>query len=135
MVVNDEQRETLATLKKRGNRRRTRDEVKEVVERATEYFNPDLFDLTEFYSDRVIEIGIYKPKFYPFVSPYKSEWITGATVEMPGSGTTELLIKNADDLEDSRQLRFWSTERYALDDFPTPSCVGTSLSADRNGRV
>ena len=100
VVVNDEQRETLASLKKRGNRRRTRDEVKEVVERATEYFNPDLFDLTEFYSDRVIEIGIYKPKFYPFVSPYKSEWITGATVEMPGSGTTELLIKNADDLEE-----------------------------------
>ena len=100
IVVNDEQREALATLKNRGNRRRTKEEVKDVVERATEYFNPDLFDLTEFYSDRVIEIGIYKPKFYPFVSPYKSEWITGASVEMPESGTTEVLIKNEDDLEE-----------------------------------
>lgn len=100
VVVNDEQREALATLKKRGNRRRTKDEVREVIDRATEYFNPEQFDLTEFYSDRVIEIGIYKPKFYPFVSPYKSEWITGATIEMPESGTSEVLIKNEDDLEE-----------------------------------
>ena len=104
IVLSDEQKDSLANLKIKGNRRRTKEEVKEVVERASEYFNPDLFDLTELYSDRVIEIGIYKPKFYPFVSPYKSEWITGATIEMPESGTTEVLIKNTGDLEELESI-------------------------------
>ena len=73
-------------------------EIREIIENPTEYFDPDQFDLSELYSDRVIEIGVYKPKFYPFVCPYESCWITGATIETPENGTTKLLIANEEEL-------------------------------------
>ena len=46
----------------------------------------------------MIEIGVYKPKFYPFVCPYESCWITGATIETPENGTTKLFIANEEEL-------------------------------------
>ena len=47
----------------------------------------------------MIEIGVYKPKFYPFICPYKSCWIAGATVETPQNGTTKVTINNEEELE------------------------------------
>ena len=99
VVLNEEQRDNLNYIKTTGGRRRTREEIKELVDHPTEYFNPEVFDLSELYSDRVIEIGIYKPKFYPFISPYKSCWIAGATIETPDNGTTHLRIENDEDLQ------------------------------------
>lgn len=98
VVMNPEQKSGLETLKKSGGRCKTREEIIEIVENPTEYFDPDQFDLSELYSDRVIEIGVYKPKFYPFVCPYESCWITGATIETPENGTTKLLIANEEEL-------------------------------------
>lgn len=97
VVLNPEQKENLTHIKN-GGRHKTREEIQSIVEHPTEYFDPDVFDLTELYSDRVIEIGIYKPKFYPFVCPYKSCWIAGATIETPQNGTTKLTIENAEEL-------------------------------------
>lgn len=99
VVVKPEQREGLEVLKKNSEKHKTLSEMQKIVGKATELFSPDAFDLSELYSDRVIEIGIYKPKFYPFVSPYKSCWIAGATVELPESGTTQITIKNVEELE------------------------------------
>lgn len=99
VVLNDEQKENLDYIKKTGGRRRTREQIKELVDHPTEFFDPDSFDLSELYSDRVIEIGVYKPKFYPFVSPYKSSWIAGATIESPENGTTRVQIENEEELE------------------------------------
>ena len=70
-----------------------------MIEQPTEYFDPNAFDLSELYSDRVIEIGVYKPKFYPFICPYKSCWIAGATVETPQNGTTKVTINSEEELE------------------------------------
>lgn len=98
VVLTPEQKENLEQLKKTGNRHRTREQIKELTEHPTELFNPDVFDLSELYSDRVIEIGIYKPKFYPFICPYKSCWIAGATVETPENGTTKIRISNEEEL-------------------------------------
>jgi hypothetical protein len=72
IIFNDEQQKQLEPLKQRKCRFHTIEEIKDVIEHPTEYFDPEQFDLSEFYSDRVIEIGVYKPKFYPFISPYKS---------------------------------------------------------------
>ena len=47
----------------------------------------------------MIEIGVYKPKFYPFICPYKSCWIAGATVETPQNGTTKVTINSEEELE------------------------------------
>ena len=94
VVMNSEQKLGLETLKRAGGRCRTKEEIREIIQNPTEYFDPDQFDLSELYSDRVIEIGIYKPKFFPFICPYESCWITGATIETPENGTTKLFISN-----------------------------------------
>ena len=99
VVVKPEQKEGLNAIKKSGGQHKSLSEMRKLVEKAPELFSPDAFDLSELYSDRVIEIGIYKPKFYPFVSPYKSCWIAGATVETPENGTTQIAIRNVEELE------------------------------------
>lgn len=99
IVLNKEQKENLHYLKEQCGKHKTREEIQNMIEQPTEYFDPDAFDLSELYSDRVIEIGVYKPKFYPFICPYKSCWIAGATVETPKNGTTKVTINNEEELE------------------------------------
>lgn len=103
VVLNPEQKSNLEQLKKSGGRHRTREQIKELAEHPTELFDPNVFDLSELYSDRVIEIGVYKPRFYPFVCPYKSCWIAGATVETPKNGTTKIRISNEQELSDLKK--------------------------------
>lgn len=105
VVLNKEQREDLEVIKKGQGRHKSYEEIKDIIEHPTEYFNPESFDLSEFYSDRVIEIGIYKPKFYPFISPYKSCWIAGANIESRMNGTTKIVVKTAEELSElNRQI-------------------------------
>lgn len=99
IVLNKEQKENLHYLKEQCGKHKTRKEIQNMIEQPTEYFDPNAFDLSELYSDRVIEIGVYKPKFYPFICPYKSCWIAGATVETPQNGTTKVTINNEEELE------------------------------------
>ena len=103
VVLNPVQKENLEQLKTTGGKHKTREQIKELTDHPTEYFDPDVFDLSELYSDRVIEIGIYKPKFYPFICPYKSCWIAGATVETPQDGTARVTIDNEEDLDKLKQ--------------------------------
>ena len=103
IVLNPEQKTNLEQLKKTGGRHRTREQIRNLAEHPTELFDPNVFDLSELYSDRVIEIGIYKPKFYPFICPYKSCWIAGATVETPENGTTKINISNESELAELKE--------------------------------
>ena len=102
VVLNPEQKENLTHIKN-GGRHKTKEELQTMVEHPTEYFDPDVFDLSALYSDRVIEIGVYKPKFYPFVCPYRSCWIAGATIETPQNGTTKLTIGSEGELRKLNQ--------------------------------
>lgn len=104
IIFNDEQRKQLEPLKLRRCKFQTKEEARDVIEHPTEYFDPEQFDLSEFYSDRVIEIGVYKPKFYPFISPYKSQWVAGARVETPENGTTNIQFENDDELAEFEEL-------------------------------
>lgn len=104
IVLSPEQKKALEPLKERKNRYQSKDDIKNLINNPTEYFDPEQFDLSEFYSDRVIEIGVYKPKFYPFVSPYKSCWIVGATIKCPESGTTKVTIKDMESLLNLEEL-------------------------------
>lgn len=99
IVLNKEQKENLHHLKEQCGKHKSREKIQKLIEQPTEYFDPNAFDLSELYSDRVIEIGVYKPKFYPFICPYKSCWIAGATVETPQNGTTKVTINNEEELE------------------------------------
>lgn len=100
VVLSESQKESLTELKRKGRRIVSREEVKEIIDNATEYFDPDEFDLTSLYSDRVIEIGVYKPKFYPFICPYESCWVAGATVETDENGTTKITVSDENELEE-----------------------------------
>lgn len=100
VVLNDTQKENLEPIKKHGCRYFNNDEILNIIEHPTEYFDPDQFDLSEFYSERVIDLGFYKPKFYPFVSPYRSEWIVGATIEHPIDGTASVTVESEDELQE-----------------------------------
>ena len=100
VVLNETQKENLDPIKKHGCRYSDRDEILNIIEHPTEYFDPDQFDLSEFYSERVIDLGFYKPKFYPFVSPYRSEWIVGATIEHPIDGTASVTVESEEELQE-----------------------------------
>lgn len=103
VVFNPAQKESLEQLKNTGGKHKSREQIRAFTEHPTEFFDPDVFDLSDLYSDRVIEIGIYKPKFYPFICPYKSCWIAGATVETPGNGTTKINISTEEELESLKE--------------------------------
>lgn len=103
VVLSPEQKGELEFIKESGGRHKTREDIQDIVSNPTNYFDPDQFDLSDFYSDRVIEIGVYKPKFYPFICPYKSCWIAGATVETPENGTSKIEIKDEDELKELEQ--------------------------------
>ena len=112
VVLNPEQKANLESLKRTGGRHKTREQIRELTERPTEFFDPNVFDLSELYSDRVIEIGIYKPKFYPFICPYKSCWIAGATVETPENGTTKITIEDEEELKEFKNCIIKAEEQH-----------------------
>lgn len=96
-LFNEEQKEGLTEIKKHSATK-SRDEIRKIISKPTEFFNPDIFNLDEFFSERVIEYGLYKPRFYPFVSPYKSCWIAGATIEDDVNGTSKISFETEEDL-------------------------------------
>ncbi len=100
IVFTKKQKENLETIKKHGCRYTDIDEINRLIDSPTEFFDPDEFDLSQFYSERVIDLGFYKPKFYPFISPYKSVWIAGATIDHPVAGTSNVTIETPADLAD-----------------------------------
>lgn len=102
VVLTPEQKENLRPIKEHRCRYEGEEQILQMIEHPTEYFDPDQFDLSAFYSDRVIDLGFYKPKFYPFVSPYKSQWIAGATIEHPQNGTSNITIHNEEELAELR---------------------------------
>lgn len=104
ILLNSEQQECLKPLKERKCHFKDREEAKQLIESPTEFFDPNQFDLSEFYSDRVIEIGLYKPKFYPFVCPYESCWIVGATVETRQGGTSRISVRDEEALAELKAL-------------------------------
>lgn len=72
--------------------------INDIVEHPEKYFDDEILDFTVFYSDRVKEIGVYKPKFYPFICPYKSQWIPGILVKDRIDGEKRVHIKNEQEL-------------------------------------
>ncbi len=84
VLFQEKQRETLESFKE--NRRVSREQLAEMAKQPQNYFEPEIVELdptddTLSFSERVLEIGIFQPRVYPFVSPYKSEWIPGILVE------------------------------------------------------
>lgn len=60
-----------------------RKEIQDINENPTKIFSDEVIDSIniELFSDRVKGYGLYKPKFYPFITKYESDWIPGFIVE------------------------------------------------------
>ncbi|MFH0990656.1 MAG: SNF2-related protein [bacterium] len=99
IVLTDQQVGELRKMKQAN--RLPREEKVVVLQNPLTLFDPDAIDLDN-YSDRVVEIGFYKPKFYPFVSPYKSIWIPGLVIETTPQERKKITIKDEDELAAGR---------------------------------
>lgn len=99
VVISENQKSELQKVKEK---RKISDpeKIKEIIEHPELFFNDEEIDFTVFYSDRVKEIGIYSPKFYPFASPYKSQWIPGIVIKDKVHGEKRIYFKSPDKLSD-----------------------------------
>lgn len=97
IIISDKHKEELQkikTLRKIENP----DTIRQIVDNPELFFDDEETDFSVFYSERVIEIGLYKPKFYPFVCPYKSEWIPGIAIKDKVHGEKRVYLKTPDKL-------------------------------------
>jgi SNF2 family DNA or RNA helicase/HJR/Mrr/RecB family endonuclease len=106
VLLQKEQREALQTVKR--HRRVSREQLAEIAKEPQAYFDPEMIELdstdeTPSFSERVREIGIYQPRVYPFVSPYKSQWIPGILVDDGAEKQTKIQIKTKAELEKLQQ--------------------------------
>lgn len=74
-------------------------EIELLVENPEVYLDADYFDIDAF-SERVKELGLYKPKFYPFICPYKSIWIPGVMIKDPVLGESKLVFSDEFELKE-----------------------------------
>lgn len=99
IVLSDNQKTELQKIKQ--NRKVSdKEKIQQIIEYPERFFNHDEVDFTIFYSDRVKEIGLYSPKFYPFASPYKSQWIPGIVIKDKIHGEKKIYFKTLEKLND-----------------------------------
>lgn len=104
VVIPEDQREALQEIKKKYRKIADPELKRKVIEHPEQVFDPELFDFSELYSDRVVELGIYKPKFYPFVCPYKSQWIPGILIDAGPQGKVKITFKTDQDLAEFKAI-------------------------------
>jgi SNF2 family DNA or RNA helicase/HJR/Mrr/RecB family endonuclease len=91
VIIDEVQKEELSRVKRNRNIS-DKTLIEDIVENPENYFDDNIIDLS-YFSQRVREIGIYKPKFYPFVCPYKSEWIPGFVIKDKINGDKKIHFK------------------------------------------
>ena len=101
VLFQEEQRDALQTVKR--YRQVSREHLSEIAKQPQTYFDPEIIELDGF-SERVRKIGIYQPRVYPFVSPYKSEWIPGILVEDANGERAKIEVKNDQELAELKNL-------------------------------
>ena len=99
VIISENQKTELQKVKAKRNVS-DRNNIQEIIEHPELFFNDEEVDFTVFYSDRVKEIGIYSPKFYPFASPYKSQWIPGIVIKDKVHGEKRIYFKSQEKLSD-----------------------------------
>ncbi|MGL5235146.1 MAG: SNF2-related protein [Empedobacter falsenii] len=99
IVISEKQKTELQKIK--TNRKISdKEKIEDIIEHPELIFNDDEVDFTVFYSDRVKEIGVYSPKFYPFASPYKSHWIPGIVIKDKVHGEKKIYFKTPGKLDE-----------------------------------
>jgi len=93
-------------------------ETKErVLKNPSAFFDESIFDL-DHYSKRVYELGYYEPKYYPFIKPFSTDWISGVTIEEASGERVEILLENDQEFEELKtQLEKAETENFTSVNF------------------
>lgn len=97
VVISENQKSELQKIKSK-RKISDRASIQEIIEHPELFFNDEEVDFTVFYSERVKEIGVYSPKFYPFASPYKSQWIPGIVIKDIVHGEKRIYFKSPERL-------------------------------------
>ena len=97
VALTDAQKKQLEIAKELGAL--PEDEVDRILENPEQFFDPDVVNL-DLFSDRVVELGLYKPRFYPFVSPYKSQWLPGFIIEKGPDERKQVTFDNPEEAEE-----------------------------------
>lgn len=92
VIIPTESSEKLSELKSTYRKISDSEQISQIIETPELYLDESYFDLKEFYSDRVLEIGLYKPTFTTFISPYESQWVPGFRIEDKFNGTTNIFL-------------------------------------------
>ena len=92
VLIPTESSQKLSELKSSFRHISDSEQISQIIETPELYLDESYFDLKEFYSDRVIEIGLYKPTFTSFISPYESQWVPGFRIEDKFNGTTNIFL-------------------------------------------
>lgn len=103
-IVIDEEKQKIIREIRKNYKGVSAKKLREVVDNPALFLDVDHCDISEFYSDRVIEIGLYKPKVYPFVSPYKSSWIPSYTVEDRVNGTSNISFETIEEVDEFEKV-------------------------------
>lgn len=97
VIIPEESKKNLESLKTQF--RKVSGEMKDkVLKNPSEYFDEALFDL-DHYSKRVYELGFYEPKYYPFLRPFSTNWVSGITIEQASGQRTEVLLESDQEFE------------------------------------
>jgi len=99
IVISESQKSELQKVKAK-RKVADREMIQEIIEHPELTFDEENIDFTVFYSDRVKEIGVYSPKFYPFATPYKSQWIPGIVIKDKVQGEKKIYFKTPEKLND-----------------------------------
>ncbi len=107
VVISDEQKEALKSIKK--YRIVNKQKAEEIQKCPHNFFDPEVFDLDPTtnnlsFSDRIKEIGFYKPKSYPFIYSYKSKWLPGVVFESSDGRKKQFKIQSKKDIKEIEKL-------------------------------
>lgn len=91
VIIPEESKKNLESLKTQF-RKVSGDKKDRVLKNPSEFFDESLFDL-DHYSKRVYELGFYEPKYYPFIRPFSTNWVSGVTIEEASGQRTEILLE------------------------------------------
>lgn len=102
LVLPEPKRKALEIIKRDYQKIRDPRQFRKLLENPPIEFDEAELDVSELYSDRVKGLGIYRPKAWPFICPYETEWIPGIMVEEDGI-KTPLPVKTDEDIQSLQQ--------------------------------
>ena len=97
ILTTKDQRKGLRIIKEKLSKFDSNEALSEFLESPVDVFRNEGIDFNEFdptpegdFWERVKGIGVYKPRYYAFISPINSEWIPGILIEDPERKTIQL---------------------------------------------